>query len=76
MLLALSKLQVSVSRLTALFHCAVSFLITGQSSDLSDESLDGSPNLLLIFVDDLGYGDLGCYGNRDLETPNIDRLAR
>lgn len=76
MLLALSKLRVSVSRLTALSHCAVSFLIAGQSSDLSDESLDGSPNLLLIFVDDLGYGDLGCYGNRDIETPNIDRLAR
>ena len=76
MLLALSKLRVSVSRLTALSHCAVSFLIAGQSSDLSDESLDGSPNLLLIFLDDLGYGDLGCYGNRDLETPNIDRLAR
>ncbi|OUW77469.1 MAG: hypothetical protein CBD74_12245 [Saprospirales bacterium TMED214] len=33
------------------------------------------PNIVLIFVDDLGYGDLGCYGNRTHETPNIDRLA-
>ena len=65
-----------MSRLTTLFHCAVFFLIAGQSSDLSAESLDGSPNLLLIFVDDLGFGDLGCYGNREIETPNIDRLAR
>ena len=65
-----------MSRLTTLFHCTVSFLIAGQSSDLSDESLDGSPNLLIIFVDDLGYGDLGCCGNRDIETLNIDRLAR
>lgn len=34
-----------------------------------------SPNIVLIFVDDMGYGDLGCYGNEVIETPNIDRLA-
>ena len=33
------------------------------------------PNIVLIFVDDMGYGDLGCYGNEVHETPNIDRLA-
>ena len=33
------------------------------------------PNILLIMADDLGYGDLSCYGATDLETPNIDRLA-
>jgi len=34
-----------------------------------------SPNVVLIFVDDLGYGDLGCYGATKVQTPNIDRLA-
>ncbi|XP_076778288.1 steryl-sulfatase [Arvicanthis niloticus] len=34
------------------------------------------PNFLLIMADDLGIGDPGCYGNRTLRTPNIDRLAR
>jgi len=33
------------------------------------------PNILFIFSDDQGYGDLGCYGGADLKTPNIDRLA-
>jgi len=33
------------------------------------------PNILLILVDDLGYGDLSCYGANDLETPNLDGLV-
>ena len=33
------------------------------------------PNFLVIFTDDQGYGDLGCYGARGFETPRIDRLA-
>jgi arylsulfatase A-like enzyme len=33
------------------------------------------PNVVLIFMDDMGYGDLGCYGASDYQTPNIDRLA-
>ena len=36
----------------------------------------GQPNILLMYVDNVGYGDLGCYGNRDVITPRIDRLAR
>lgn len=33
------------------------------------------PNILFIFIDDMGYGDLGCYGNLNVHTPNIDKLA-
>jgi arylsulfatase A-like enzyme len=35
----------------------------------------GPPNVVLILADDLGWGDLGSYGNRTLHTPNLDRLA-
>ena len=34
------------------------------------------PNVVLILMDDLGYGDLGSYGVFDAKTPNLDRLAR
>ena len=33
------------------------------------------PNIVLVFIDDMGWGDFSCFGNRDAQTPNIDRLA-
>jgi arylsulfatase A-like enzyme len=36
----------------------------------------GRPNIVLILSDDVGYGDLSCYGARRVATPNLDRLAR
>jgi arylsulfatase A-like enzyme len=33
------------------------------------------PNIVMVFIDDMGWGDLSCFGNRDAQTPHIDRLA-
>ena len=33
-----------------------------------------TPNLILIFADDQGYGDLSCFGSTKIKTPNIDRI--
>ncbi len=49
-------------------------LILGACSPAPERS--ETPNIVLILIDDLGWSDLGCYGNTSYETPNIDRLAR
>lgn len=42
----------------------------------SAETKPGKPNIILIVTDDLGYGDLGSYGCKDIPTPHIDSLAK
>ena len=49
----------------------------GASADRpsSAKATEGKPNIVFIFIDDMGYADPSCFGNPHVETPHIDRLA-
>ncbi|MEM9587103.1 MAG: arylsulfatase [Planctomycetota bacterium] len=46
------------------------------ANGLAADRSDARPNIIYIMCDDLGYGDLGCYGQKVIQTPSIDQLAR
>ncbi len=52
-----------------------SWILVFGASALAAASAAASPNIVFIIADDLGYGDLSCYGQEKFKTPNIDRLA-
>lgn len=58
-------------RIYQLFVLALAFFITACHQPQKKQL----PNIVIVFTDDQGYGDLGCYGATAFETPNIDQLA-
>ena len=55
-----------------LIFCTLLFAACGTSQK---DGPSTKPNIIYILADDLGYGDLGCFGQDLIETPNIDKLA-
>lgn len=47
----------------------------GALAGCSQKSLPDKPNVIIIYADDVGYGDLSCYGATEISTPNVDRFA-
>jgi uncharacterized sulfatase len=54
---------------------AASMAAGGNALLRADESKVTGPNIIVVFIDDMGWGDLSCFGGRDVTTENIDRLA-
>lgn len=50
-------------------------LMGGMKSTLVASQDTARPNIIFIFADDMGFGDLGCYGHRKIKTPYLDRMA-
>lgn len=51
-------------------------LLTVSTSTLQAAPKDNKPNIIFILCDDMGYGDLSCYGQKYIQTPNLDRMAQ
>lgn len=64
------RLNMNYSTLSSVL-VIVAFCIT-----LQTHATENKPNIVIIIADDLGYGDVGCFGNTTLRTPNIDRIAK
>ena len=54
------------------FLILIQFILIGCKTN---DNLDNLPNIIIIYTDDLGYGDVSAYGKGTLNTPNIDKLA-
>ena len=53
----------------------ISLLLAGAAGVLSVQAAPQKPNVIMLFIDDLGVGDIGAFGCRDIPTPQIDRLV-
>jgi arylsulfatase A-like enzyme len=59
----------------SLFLAGALVILAGSTAPVSGADPAPRPSVVLILADDLGWGELGCYGQRKIRTPNIDRLA-
>lgn len=63
----------SLKQLAVLFSFTISW---AQCGTLSPAAADSHPNIVFIMVDDMGWADLGCYGQQAYATPNLDQMAK
>ena len=62
--------------LTPLALALIAFCVSPCSLNAEDLATAEPPNVILVFIDDMGWGDFSCFGNQSVETENIDRLAK
>ncbi len=68
--------RLTISRISIGLICfAISGVSLSPCLNAADSGNAEKPNIILIFIDDQGYQDLGCFGSPNIKTPNIDRMA-
>ena len=66
-----------MKKLAVLCLCVLSFSACKvNKKQQSDSSAISKPNIIVVYLDDLGYGDVSAYGATELITPNFDRIAK
>lgn len=51
------------------------FCVSAHAEESANAKTERTPNIVIIFIDDMGYGDIGPFGAKDYKTPNLDRMA-
>src|SRR3954453_14707836 len=57
------------------YSLVLTLLLANGTQTLAAEHSISHPNIILVLVDDMGWGDFSCFGNKEIETTNVDRLA-